>query len=67
MAGKTSTEAKNRWERKNYKRLTVVVQKADGEEFTELCKENGDTQAEILRAAVYDYLGRPVPPSKAKF
>lgn len=67
MGGKVSQEAHNRWQNANYKRLTVVVDKADGELFTELCKKNGDSQMAVLRQAVYDYIGKPVPPSKAKF
>ena len=67
MGGKTSNEAKNRWKQANYKRLAVDVDKHDGEKFVELCKKNGDTVASVLRIAVYDYIGKPVPPSKAKF
>lgn len=65
--GKTSNAVKERWKKANYKRLSVYVDKADGEQFVELCKKNGDTQAEILKSAVYGYIGKPVPPSKAKF
>ena len=65
--GKTSTEVSQRWQNKTYKRLTVVVDKFDGEVFAELCKKNGDSQMQVLRQAVYDYIGKPVPPSKAKF
>lgn len=67
MASKTSNAAKLRWIQQNYKRFTVSIEKADGEAFSALCKENGDTQSDVLRAAVYDYLGKPVPPSKARF
>ena len=65
--GKTSYEAKRRWKKENYKDLSVCINKQDGEEFAELCKKNGDTQAGVLRQAIYDYIGKPVPPSKAKW
>lgn len=67
MAGKTSKEAERRWKRANYKELSLKVAKADGELFAEKCKENGESMSAVLRAAVYDYIGKPVPPSKAKF
>lgn len=67
MAGKTSSAAKARWNRDNYKSFSVYIDKTDGERFAALCKMNGDTQAEVLRAAIYDYLGEPIPPSKARF
>ena len=67
MSGKTSNEAKARWQRENYKRFSVVVDKEDGELFTKLCKKNGDSQMAVLRTAIYEYIKKPVPPSKAKF
>lgn len=69
MAGKskTSSSVKYRWIKEHYKSFSVYIDKADGEKFAELCKMNGDKQADILRHAIYDYLGEPVPPSKAKF
>lgn len=67
MGGKVSKEAHNRWQRENYLHVSVSINRSDGLEFSALCKKNGDTQAEILRAAVYEYLGKPVPPSKARF
>lgn len=65
--GKTSNEVKWRWKKENYKNFSVDIYKPDGEEFAELCKKNGDTKAGVLRQAVYDYIGKPVPPSKAKW
>lgn len=65
--GKTSTKAKNAWMARNYVSIQLRIDKDDGIAFREKCKENGDIQADILRAAVYDYLGKPIPPSKAKF
>lgn len=65
--GKTSSAVKYKWIKENYKNFSVYVDKADGEHFAELCKKNGDKQADVLRAAIYDYIGKPVPPSKARF
>lgn len=67
MGGKTSNEVNRRWKRKAYREFSVVIYKEDGDLFKEMCDKNGDTKASILRQAVYDYIGKPVPPSKAKF
>lgn len=65
--GKTSSAVKYKWIKENYKNFSVYVDKADGEQFIELCKKNGDSRAGILRQAIYDYIGKPVPASKSKF
>ena len=65
--GKTSYEVTLKWKKENYKSFSVYIHKQDGEEFAKLCKKNGDTQAGVLRQAIYDYIGKPVPPSKAKW
>lgn len=65
--GKTSSKVKRAWMNKNYTRIAFDVDKEDGIAFKEKCKAENITQSEILKAAVYDFLGKPVPPSKAKF
>jgi hypothetical protein len=56
--GKTSTEVKNRWNAEHYTRLTVSMPKEDGEAFKEKCKREGISQAEVLKEAVYQFLGK---------
>lgn len=65
--GKTSSKVKNEWKRRNYTRIAFDVDKEDGIAFKEKCQKENVSQSEILKAAVYDFLGKPVPPSKAKF
>lgn len=65
--GKTSSAAKQRWINENYVQIRFYMEKEDGIAFKEKCKRENVTQAEILKAAAYDFLGKPVPPSKAKF
>lgn len=64
--GKTSTSAKARWNRDNYLRLSVNIRREDGERFKEECEKYGFTTSDILRQSVYDFLGEPVPETKAK-
>lgn len=66
MGGKTSYEVSQRWKKANYRRIGFYVNKEDGWEFAEKCKKNGDIQSEVLRQAMYDYLGKPMPPSRDK-
>ena len=56
--GKTSSEVKNRWNAEHYTRLTVSMPKEDGEAFKEKCKREGISQAEVLKEAVYQFLGK---------
>ena len=65
--GKTSYEVKQRWKKANYIKIAFDMDKDDGLEFREKCKRENIPQAEVLKQAVYDFLGKPVPPSKAKF
>ena len=65
--GKTSNKVKNEWMARNYMRIVCLVDKEDGIAFKEKCQKENVSQSEILKAAVYDFLGKPVPPSKAKF
>lgn len=38
---KTSSEVKNRWNEKNYDRITIMAKKGKKEEWERLAKENG--------------------------
>lgn len=38
---KTSSEVKNRWNNKNYDRITVMASKGKKEEWTKIAKEKG--------------------------
>ncbi len=38
---KTSSEVKNRWNEKNYDRITIMAKKGKKEEWGELAKEKG--------------------------
>lgn len=67
MGGKTSSKAKRAWIDRNYQRIAFDINKEDGIAFKEKCKRENVTQAEILKAAVYEFLDKPIPPSKAKF
>lgn len=65
--GKTSSKVKMDWINRNYLQIRFYMDKEDGIAFKEKCKAENVSQAEILRAAAYEFLGKPVPPSKAKF
>ena len=55
--GKTSSEVKNRWNAKHYKRLTISLPKEDAEAYRKKCEKEGITQSHILKEAVYKFLG----------
>lgn len=65
--GKTSSASKYKWIKENYIQIRFYMGKEDGRAFKEKCEKEGVAQAEILRQAAYDFLGKPVPPSKARF
>ena len=52
--GKTSSEVKNRWCEKTYKRYTALLRKEDDEKMIEWVEQNRDkyTIADIFRAGV---------------
>lgn len=54
---KTSTEVKNRWKKANYTRIIVEVPKDIGIKFKEKCKKEKIPQAQILKAAINNFLG----------
>ena len=39
--GKTSAEVKNRWNEKNYDRITVMAKKGKKEEWSNIAKQKG--------------------------
>lgn len=39
--GKTSAEVKNRWNEKNYDRITVMAKKGKKQEWTDIAKHKG--------------------------
>lgn len=55
--GKTSSQVKNRWNAEHYIRVTAYINKEDGETFKAKCKAENISQAEIIKKAVYDFLG----------
>lgn len=52
--GKASTEAKNRWNYENYKRLTVCLRVSDDADLIQFVEQNKDKYSitEIFRAGI---------------
>lgn len=55
--GKTSSQVKNRWNAEHYTRISAYINREDGEAFKLKCKAKDISQAEIIKKAVYDFLG----------
>lgn len=67
IGGKTSNKAKSEWKKRNYAQIKCDIDKQDGERFREKCKAENIPQAQILKKAVYDFIGKPVPPNKTPY
>lgn len=52
--------ARKEYEKKNYKRQTVVFKKAELEAVEEYCKENNIPKNTLLREAVMQYIGKSI-------
>lgn len=52
----TSTAVKYRYNRKMYTQIGCLLPKQLVADFKARCKENNDTQAQIIRKAIEDYL-----------
>ena len=55
---KTSAAVKNRYNKKAYDRISVVVPKGMGEAFKQKCAELGVSQAQIIKQAVEEFLAK---------
>ena len=55
---KTSAAVKNRYNKKAYDRISVVVPKGMGEAFKQKCTELGVSQAQIIKQAVEEFLAK---------
>lgn len=54
--GKTSSEVKNRYNSKVYSPISVKLPKELVAQFRDACKANGDSQAQIIKEAIEQYL-----------
>ena len=55
---KTSAAVKNRYNAKVYGTINIKIDKALVESFKQKCKEDGISQAQILKKAIEDYLSK---------
>ena len=55
---KTSAAVKNRYNKKAYDRISVVVPKGMGEAFKQKCAELGVSQAQVIKQAVEEFLAK---------
>lgn len=53
---KTSSEVKNRYNKKVYDSITVRVPKDLAQAFKQKCNEQGISQAQIVKKAINDFL-----------
>ena len=53
---KTSWQVKQRYNNKMYKRVNADLPKDLVDAFKTKCKETGDSQAQIIKAAIEEYL-----------
>ena len=60
--GKTSSEVKRRYNDKTYSRIVVDLPKEFVADFKQQCKERGDSQASIIKAAIEAYLNTKKEP-----
>lgn len=54
---KTSTAVKARYNKKTYEQIVVSVPKATAQAFKEKCRATGVPQAQVVKAAIADFLG----------
>lgn len=54
--GKANPETVKKWQAEHYLNVACRVPKELAEAFREKCKENGDSQAAIIKKAMEDYL-----------
>ena len=54
----TSTAVKARYNKKVYDRITLSVPKETAARFREKCRAEGVSQAQILKAAIDEYLSK---------
>ena len=57
MSGKTSTEAKNRWNKKTYDRVLLVIPKGRKEVLEQRAKETGQSVNGYLNRLIQTDLG----------
>lgn len=56
--GKTSWQVKARYNAKHYKRVSVDLPVELVEKFKAKCKEEGISQAKVIREFIEEYLGK---------
>lgn len=56
--GKTSNEVKKRYNAKTYSRIVASIPKATAEAFREKCIADGVSQAQVIKAAIDEYLNK---------
>ena len=54
--GKANPETVKKWQVEHYTHISFRVSKEVGDAFKEKCKENGDSQAAIIKKAMEDYV-----------
>lgn len=54
--GKTSTQAKTKWNTENYKRLSIYIDKEDAERYIAKCAAEGKTLSDIPKQAILSYI-----------
>lgn len=53
---KTSTNVKRKYNEKTYSRIYIALPKELVNEFKLKCKENGDSQASVIKTALEEYI-----------
>lgn len=56
MGGKTSSQSKNKYNKKAYARIVFLLDKTLVNDFKEKCKNDGVTQASVIREAMLRFL-----------
>lgn len=56
--GKTSTQAKTKWNSENYKRLSIYIDKEDAERYTAKCAAEGKTLSDVPKQAILSYINQ---------
>jgi len=58
MASNTSWQVKKKYNAKVYKTVSTQLPKDLVEQFREVVKQNGDSQAQIIKSALEEYIAK---------
>lgn len=52
----SNKRAHAKWNAANMKTVSAIIKREDAEEFSRLCRANGETMHSVLKKAIEDYI-----------